>query len=354
MDLKSLGWSSSLAAQFADSAPDGLVPARVAREHKHQYVVLGEHGALGAAVSGKLRHTAAGRDEYPTVGDWVAIQPRVAERRATIHRVLPRSSAFSRKVAGENTEEQIIAANVDRVLLVSGLDGEFNLRRIERYLTVAWDSGAAPVIVLNKADLCADIDARVAEVEAIAVGTSILVVSVLTGVGLEALRALAGPGTTVALLGSSGVGKSSLVNALLGEARLRVGSVREDDSHGRHTTTYKELLVLPGGGVVIDTPGMRELQLWTTDEALGGAFADVEELATRCRFRDCRHESEPGCAVHAALDTGGLSAERFRSYQKLQKELAHLHRKQDVAARLAEQSKWKRITIAARKLSRPG
>ncbi len=343
MDLNALGWHPFFSRPFDALDDDTLTPARVARQDRERYVVLAEEGAFLAQVSGKMRGAAGTRADFPAVGDWVAVRARPDEGAATIHALLPRRSSFSRKVAGETTEEQIVAANVDTAFLVSGLDGDFNLRRIERYVTLAWNSGALPVIVLNKADLCDDPLARLDEVAAVAMGVDIHLVSAATGAGLDALQAYLRPGTTVAFLGSSGVGKSTLVNHLLGDERMQTGAVREDDSRGRHVTTHRELLTVPGGGLVIDTPGMRELQLWGDEDSLQGAFADVEALAVRCRFRDCSHDAEPGCAVGDALEAGTLEPARFHSYLKLKRELAYLARRQREAGAYEERKEKKEL-----------
>jgi ribosome biogenesis GTPase / thiamine phosphate phosphatase len=348
MNHEELGWDSHFEGGVEACQSEGLIPARVAREDRQMYAVLCADGELTAEVSGKMRHEAQGKDEFPAVGDWVAIAPRAEEGKATIHVVLPRRSAFSRKVAGGNTEAQVVAANVDTVFLVSGLDGDFNTRRIERYLTVAWDSGANPVVVLNKADLCEDVAARMEDVEAVAFGVPIHAVSALDNTDIDALRSYLGSGKTVAFLGSSGVGKSTLVNSLIGAERQATGAVRDDDSRGRHTTTRRELIVCPGGGVLIDTPGMRELQLWADEEGLKRTFDDVEELAARCRFGDCSHQSEPGCAIQEALADGTLDAARYGSYTKLQRELQHLERKQSHRAAQIEKDKWKKIKVQYR------
>jgi ribosome biogenesis GTPase len=341
MSLHLLGWNPSIENAFAPYRSRGLAPARVAREDRDRYLLLDERGERAARLAGRLRHEARSRAELPAVGDWVAA--RVAAT-AVIVAVLPRASAFVRKVAGETTEPQVIAANVDTVFLVAGLDGDFNLRRIERYLAAAWESGADPVVVLNKADLAADLERRVAEVESVAPGVSVLAVSALEGEGLEALGPWLAPGRTVALLGSSGVGKSTIANALLGGLRQETGAVREDDSHGRHTTTRRELVPLPGGALLIDTPGMRELQLWGGDEGLDGTFPDVATLAARCRFRDCGHAGEPGCAVREAVEAGRLDESRLESWHKLQRELTRLAARQDARARAAQEAKWKAIS----------
>lgn len=343
MSLLHLGWNARIESSFAPLRERGLVPARVAREDRDRYVVLDDSGARSAELAGRLRHEAHSRAELPAVGDWVALRPGAASP-AVIDAVLPRTSAFMRKAAGETTEEQIVAANVDTVFLVSGLDGDFNPRRIERYLASAWESGAEPVVVLNKADLAADLEAMRAEVESLAPGVAVVPLSALGGSGLDALAPWLGAGRTVALLGSSGVGKSTLVNALLGEQRQATGGVREDDSRGRHTTTHRELVPLPGGALLLDTPGMRELQLWGDEGALDGAFPEIASLAEGCRFRDCGHESEPGCAVLEALGRGALDEDRLDSWRKLQRELQRLERRQDALARKAAEAKWKAIS----------
>jgi ribosome biogenesis GTPase len=353
MQLKRLGWNDSLAREFDERPERDLLPARVVREHRRIYDVWCEIGELGAEVSGRYMKEAAGRSDFPAVGDWVAIRPPPAEGRATIHRRLARRSRFLRKVAGTVSEAQVLAANVDAVFLVSGLDREFNLRRIERYVTLGIDCGASPVIVLNKADLCEDVDLRVRQVTGIAPDVPVLPASADLGTGVEALIEHLGPGRTGAFLGSSGVGKSTLINRLLGEERLETRAVREADNKGRHTTTHRELIPLPGErGLVIDTPGLREIQLWGVEEDLRGGFADLEELAGGCRFRDCRHGGEPGCAVQQALGEGTLDVGRYESYLDQRRELAHLDRKVNERAGKAERDRWRRITISQRKARR--
>jgi ribosome biogenesis GTPase len=347
--LHRLGWNPALDDAFQPHAANGMVPGRVALEHTHIYRVLTESGDVLGRVSGRIRHQAGSRADFPAVGDWVALEPAPHSGDARIVAILPRRSRFSRRAAGDATEEQVVAANIDTVFLVAGLDGDFNPRRIERYLLVAWDSGARPVIVLNKADLADDPDAMVDSVAAIAAGVPVHAVSCRTPGAVDVLRQYLGAGQTGALLGSSGVGKSTIVNRLIGHDLLRTRDVRESDSRGRHTSTARQLVLLPGSGVLIDTPGMREIQLWETGEALAGAFADIEALAGNCRFRDCGHRQEPGCAVRAAAESGALPAGRLESYQKLQDEQAHHARQMDQRLQLDQKRQWKNLTKAANK-----
>ena len=340
MNLTDLGWNPFFQTALDALSDSNLVPARVTRQDKHRYRVLSASGPRAAVVAGRLRHDPDGA-ALPAVGHWVAMLESDEDELALIQAVLPRRSVFSRKQAGNLTRQQAVAANIDTVFLVSGLDGDFNLRRIERYVTQAWNSGATPVILLNKADLCEDLDARIHAVESVAMGVAVHALSAKKGDGLAALAPYLGPGQTVALLGSSGVGKSTLVNQLMGAEHLKTNAVRADDSRGRHTTTHRELVLLPGGGMLIDTPGMRELQMWGSEEDLEGAFADIEALAASCRFRDCGHETEPGCAVQEALDEGTLDEDRFQSYLKLKKELDYLARRQDEVAALQERRREK-------------
>lgn len=351
MELQKLGWSSSRNVQFEPFRAPQFIPARVAEEHRERYVVFCEPGELSAEVSGKLRFDADTRLGFPAVGDWVALQP-AGDSLGIIHALLPRSTLFVRKVAGETTEAQAVAANVDYALVVTDADRDFNLRRIERYLTLVYESGAAPVIVLNKADLCDHVAKLVAEIERVAVGVPICPVSAAMGSGLETLQPFIGPGQTSALIGSSGVGKSTLINRLLGVDQLKTSEVRESDGRGRHTTTYRQLLLLPTGGLVIDTPGMREIQLWADQSSLESSFEDIASISARCRFADCSHATEPGCAVREALDNGTISSDRWESYLKLQRELRHLETKQNVKAALDEKAKWKKIHKLAKEISR--
>jgi ribosome biogenesis GTPase len=317
MSLLPLGWDPTREASFVPFRERGLAPARVAREDLDHYLLLDGQGEHPARLSGRLRHAARTRADLPTVGDWVAMRPGPT---AVIVAVLPRTSAFLRRVAGGTTGEQVLAANVDTVFLVTGLDGDFNLRRLERYLATAAESGAEPVVVLNKADLAADPAEPAAAAAAAAPGVPVVAVSALTTAGLDGLAPWLQPARTVALLGSSGVGKSTLLNTLLGSERQRTAPVRPDDSRGRHATTRRELVALPGGALLLDTPGLRELGLWITGEGLDGAFPDVATLAAGCRFRDCGHADEPGCAVRAAAEAGRLDPQRLESWRRLQRE----------------------------------
>ncbi len=342
MPLTPLGWSPFFEDAFEPYAAAGLIPARITAQHRGAAVLVTADGELRADVAGRLSHEAES-GEMPAVGDWVAVRPR-EEGRATIHAVLPRRTKFSRKEALSRTAEQVVAANIDTVFLVSGLGPDLSARRLERYLTMAWESGAEPVIVLTKIDLVDDVAASVAEIESIAFGVPVHAVNGITGEGLEQLAPYLAHGRTVALLGSSGVGKSTLVNRLYGQEILATRAVRESDGTGRHTTTHRELVLLPQGGLLLDTPGMRELQLWEAEGGLEGAFADITALAATCRFSDCAHRHEPGCAVLAALEQGELAPERLESYRKLQRELLALEARQD--ARLAAEERRRRRTFA--------
>lgn len=350
MNLLDLGWDPFFEEGFRKLGSRDLIPARVGKEDRGLYTLYFDGIEAVAEVAGRFRHNAASEEDFPGVGDWVAANLRTDEKKATIHAVLPRRSGFVRKAVGSRTEGQVVAANVDTVFIVNGLDGgrNFNLRRIERYLAVAWESNATPVVILNKADVCEDVGAFVKEAESVAFGVPVHAVSATEHMGLDTLRQYLSKGKTVAFLGSSGVGKSALVNALSGEARQATGAVREDDLRGRHTTTHRELIPLKDGGLVIDTPGMRELQLWGDTGDLGETFSDIEELGADCRFRDCTHQSEPGCAVQRAIEEGALDAGRYESYGRLQRELAHLARKRDRKAQLDEKAKWKQISQWAR------
>lgn len=343
MDLRKLGWNETLESEFITYKEDGYIAARVSSEFKHMYRLISEHGDLTGEISGKLRHLAVEREDYPAVGDWVVIKPRLEDRMATIHAILPRNSKISRKVAGNNTDEQIIATNLNTILLVTALNNDFNLRRLERYLTVAWESGANPIIVLSKSDLCDDLDSKIMEVEAISFGVPVIAISSVAKTGFDKLKTYLKVGETIALIGSSGVGKSTLINELYGSNIQEIKETRTGDDRGKHTTTNRELILLPEGGVIIDTPGMRELQLWETDLSMSDTFKEIEELANQCYFRDCKHEGEPNCAVKEAIDNGSLDISRYRNFKKMQKELAYLERRERQKAKLQDKSEKKRL-----------
>ena len=358
MSLKGLGWNSFFEACWQEYRDSGWVPARVVSQQRGLWRVAGDFAERWAAPSGKLREEVDAGGLWPSVGDWIAAEipgvlpaeagsaccvttKKEAGARAIVHRVLPRRSQFARKVAGRRLEEQVIAANVDVAFVVAGLGGDFNLRRIERYLAQCWESGAKPVIVLNKADQCGDAASRVAEAERMAMGVPVLAVSALTGQGVEELDRFLIAGESVVLLGSSGVGKSTLLNRLLGRPAQEVRAVRQSDGRGRHTTTSRELFALAKGALIIDAPGLRELQLWDAGEGVAHTFQDIEELSRACRFRDCTHSGEPGCAVQAAVTDGRLEAERLKSFKKLQREQEFLRRKIDPSADHAEKQRIK-------------
>ncbi len=341
------GWSDALQRTFAPYAAQGYAAGRITVQQRGSYTVVTDHGDLSARLSGRfIREAEAGG--HPAVGDWVALDMRLDEGAATVQAVLPRRTAFTRKAADSVQTVQVVAANIDVALLVASMNGDRNGRRLERYLASAWQSGARPVVVLTKADLCADRATALAEAEGVSPGVPVLVVSALTGEGLADVRAQLSAGETAVLVGSSGAGKSTLVNALYGETVMATGAIREDDARGRHTTTHRELILLPGGAMVLDTPGMRELGLLDAQEGLDAAFDDIEALAANCRFSDCGHSNEPGCAIRAALDSGALDASRWKNFRKLRRELAFVERKEDRVAREAERKRWIAISKAQR------
>jgi ribosome biogenesis GTPase len=345
--LETYGWSESLQRDFAAHAAAGLVPGRVITQHRGRYGLFTAAGEIAAEISGRLARDADWGG-YPAVGDWVAAEPPPTDGPAIIQHVLPRRTAFTRKAAGRTGEIQVVAANVDVAFLVASLNADLNPRRLERYLAAARQSGAAPVVLLTKADLCPDATADLARVTAIAAGAPILVLSSLTGQGLEAVRAHLGPGRTAVMVGSSGAGKSTLANVLLRSERMATAPIREDDARGRHTTSHRELILLPGGGLLLDTPGMRELALADAAEGVTATFEDIETLAAACRFSDCSHSSEPGCAVQAALERGDLDGGRWRGYQKLTREIAHQARQEDPLLREQNRKRWIQIHKASR------
>lgn len=352
MSISRWGWNSYFEALWCNRERKKVQPARVIGQQRRFWRVGGEFGECWAEAGGKLHLSAGPGVEWPAVGDWVAVQFRDQESSAMIQEVLARRSRFARKAPGRKIEQQVLAANVDIALLVSALDGDFNPRRVERYLAQVWESGARPVIILNKADACADAPGKAAEIGQIAQGAAVCVVSARTGQGFEELEKFLAPGITLALLGSSGAGKSTIANRLMGQSIQQVQPVRERDSRGRHTTTTRELFVLPGGAVLMDTPGLRELQLWDAVDGVSQAFADIELLAGQCRFRDCRHEAEPGCAVQASLAAGTLEEARFENHRKLEREQEFLRRKMNPEARHEEKQRIKNVHREIRQMYR--
>jgi ribosome biogenesis GTPase len=347
--LETLGWDAAWVASFEQLEDDNLIPARVAAQHRGSYLLWTEERELRAQAAGRLFYEHEIGGAIPAVGDWVAVASAEGNA-ATITAILTRRSAFVRKRAGNNSQDQVLAANVDAAFLLAGLDDDFSLRRLERYIATAWESGAEPVVVLTKTDLCADVEAAVVAVENVAIAVPVYPVSNLTGEGLDALDPHFRPGGTVVLLGSSGVGKSTLLNRLAGTDVMRTATLA-DDGTGRHTTTHRELVRLASGALVIDTPGLRELQFWEGD--LSAAFEDIDALASECRFRDCAHVREPNCAVLAAVDGGRLELDRLRSWRKFQRELESIAARSDRRLQLAQKRRWKQHAVIARQKSRP-
>jgi ribosome biogenesis GTPase len=331
-----LGWNPFFSAQVAGLARPDLSFSRVIEEQRGQYQVAGDADGR-AEVSGRFRHEAAAAADFPAVGDWVGVDGGI------IHCRLERRSVLSRAAAGRTAEQQVVAANVDRVFLVTALAGDLNVRRLERYLTMVWDGGAVPIVLLNKADLSEDPESVAVSVRARLPLVDVVTVSALQTQGLDALAPYLQRAQTIALVGSSGVGKSTLINRLLGRAALRVGAISDADGKGRHTTTARQLVELPGGALLIDTPGMRELQPWADESAVDAAFDDIGALAAACRFTNCAHEREPGCAVSAAVESGTLDADRLEHYRRLLREAAFEERKHDKAAASETKRKWKQM-----------
>ncbi len=338
MKIKDYGWDGHFEREWKQIATSGMLPGRIIADYGQMLRVAADAGEF--LINRPVNKTD--NDLQLAVGDWVAFECNAQDKMSCIKAVLTRKTKFSRAAAGIEVKEQIVAANIDTVFLIQSLNRDFNMRRLERYLIAAWESGAVPVVVLTKADCCGDMADKMAAVYAASPGVEVHAVSCITGEGLEEIRKYFAPGKTVALLGSSGVGKSTLVNTLAGKELLKTGEIR-DDSRGRHTTTRRELLLLPGGGLIMDTPGMRSLSLWEADTGMEVMFGDVEELTRLCRFHDCKHQDEPGCAVREAINTGRLEVKRWESWLKLQKELAHLEAKKEGKLRLREKQWGKQI-----------
>jgi ribosome biogenesis GTPase len=351
--LIELGWDSFFMKAFQQVSVQEKLPARVIGQERNRFKILHQQGVGFATISGHALHSEMPNEIRPAVGDWVIVRCAIANSDTVIDAVLPRKTKISRQVAGGrgrygggHTEEQVLAANVDIVFIVCGLDNERNtsLRKIERYLTLVWSAGASPIIVLNKVDLCPEVSTILNEVEQIAFGVPIIAVSATEKIGLDALEELIFSGKTAMFLGPSGVGKSSIINALLEEERIKVNEVRQSDYRGRHTTTRRELFLLPKGGMVIDTPGMREIQVWGEEDDISGTFQDIEQLSQECRFHDCLHDKEPGCAVQKAISEGVIDSKRLNNYRKLQREIRHLTARQNDKTRVEEKMKWKKIS----------
>lgn len=350
-ELSTLGFGPYFEQQLQPSDGDEVIPARIAAEHRGAYQVWSTTGSGRAQLAGRLRLELEDAGA-PGVGDWVVVRHAPGPDRTTvIERILDRRTVFTRGAAGREARAQVVAANVDLVFAVCGLDVDFNVRRIERYLARIWAGGAQPSVVLNKADICADTGARVAEVESRAVGVPVHVISALHSEGIETVRARIHDGMTVALVGSSGAGKSTLVNALVGEERMRTGEVRASDGRGVHVTTHRQLVILPGGGLLLDTPGMRELQILDED-GIDTVFGDIAALASHCRFRDCRHGNEPGCAVREAMESGALDADRFEHYRKLEREAQANELRRDEHRRRQTERVWGQLWDEAAQLRR--
>lgn len=346
--LSRLGWDNFFEKEFEKISVADLLPGRVLRVNKSNYLIQTSTGEFSAEVSGKFHFNADGPSDFPAVGDWIAMQIIEDEKKGIIEHLIVRKNSFSRKVAGAKTDEQVIASNIDYVFIISSLNQDINLRRIERYVTLSRECKLNPVIILSKSDQCDAIEEIVREVSSVCGNIAVHAISALKDIGIEELQKYFEGNKTVAVVGSSGVGKSTLINRLMNSDSMEVRETSSYKDKGRHTTSHRELLILPEGGMIIDTPGMRELQLWEGSEGVSETFADIEKYLGQCKFSDCKHESEPGCAIRKAMDAGELDEDRYRSYQKLQREINWFENRKDKKAMMEQKKKWKKITAAVR------
>ena len=343
MDLTKYGWDSFFEDKLKDFSVDGFIPGRIAVENKTNYLLYTHFGEMTGEISGKMYFNCEEKNDFPAVGDWVLFRPFPEEKKAIIEGVLPRKTKFSRKSAGVKTDEQILASNIDTVFIMTSMNKDLNTRRLERYLILARENRILPIIVLSKSDLCENPEEMLAELKNFLDHVPFQMISCVTGYGLQEIRKYFEGNKTAALLGSSGVGKSTLINTLAGSDIMKVNDLTNYKDRGVHTTTRRELVVLPEGGMIIDTPGLRELQLWEGSEGLSDLFSDIEALAEKCRFKDCTHSEEPGCAVRQAFEDGTLDEDRLKSYNKMQREINYFERRKYESSILAERKKWKKI-----------